>query len=332
MRASLLALHPTSQREHAARTPGEDASKEFLIDTRDLQLCDGVLEAAVTRMEVIGDRQPGSHQSEIMLMRNGRVTKLLAVGVALALALPVASAQEASAPQPAATAMVDPAAIDALKKMGAALVALRQFSLQSDASIELVLDDGHKIELDQPIRYQVKRPDKLRVDITRDDFERQLMFDGSELTIWAPDRKFYATAPTEADTLAGLLANASMQYDIDLPLTDLFLWGTEAAPVSLITTALHVGGSIIEGDQVEQYAMRQEGVDWQVWISNATSLPRKLVIVTHDDPALPKFTARLRWDTRTAIDDASFSFTPPADATRIVLVPVDVAVIDIEEN
>jgi hypothetical protein len=36
----------------------------------------------------------------------------------------------------------------------------------------------------------------------------------------------------------------------------------------------------------------------------------------------------LRWDTRTAVPATAFQFTPPADATRIKLVPVAVVLSD----
>jgi hypothetical protein len=262
------------------------------------------------------------------VMRKQRGFKPLGgMGIALAVAWSLAPAAVAAEP-----AAVDPQAIAALQKMGAALQALPQFSLQSDASIELVLDDGRKIELDQTIQYQVKRPDKLRIELAGADFERQVIFDGGQLTLWAPNKKYYATTPVQATSLAGLVANASEKFDIELPLTDLFLWGTDAAPVSAITSALHVGGGLIDGDRVEQYAMRQEGVDWQVWISTASSLPRKLVIVTHDDPALPEFTARLDWDTKTPVDAQAFRFTPPADASRIVMAPAGMAVAETGEK
>jgi hypothetical protein len=253
-------------------------------------------------------------------------------GMVIALAVAWFQAGAATAAEPAAPVPVDPQAIAALKKMGAALQALPQFSLQSDASIELVLDDGRKVELDQRIHYVVKRPDKLRIELAGADFERQVIFDGGQLTLWAPNKKYYATTAVQATTLAGLVANASEKFDIELPLTDLFLWGTDAAPVSAITSALHVGGGLIDGDRVEQYALRQDGVDWQVWISTASSLPRKLVIVTHDDPALPEFTARLDWDTKTPLDAQAFTFTPPADASRIAMVPAGMAVVETGEK
>jgi hypothetical protein len=68
-------------------------------------------------------------------------------------------------------------------------------------------------------------------------------------------------------------------------------------------------------------------VDWQVWISKATSLPKKLIINSLDDPAQPQYRARLAWDTRTPVPATAFQFAPPADAARIKLVPVEVAAV-----
>ena len=232
-----------------------------------------------------------------------------------------ASGQAATQNPPA----VDPAAVAALEKMGRTLRGLGQFAVVSDASMEIVLADGQKIEIDQAIHYRARKPDKLRIDVRNENFDREVFFDGKQLTVWAPRLKYYATVDTEARTLGQLVTNAAEKYDLQLPLTDLFLWGTEAAPVTAITEAFKVGDTVLDGDRVDQWAFRQEGVDWQVWISQASSLPRKLVIVDLGDPALPEFTARLNWDTRTPIEDAAFAFQAPQDASRIVLVPIHAA-------
>lgn len=249
-------------------------------------------------------------------------TMALAAGLAAALAVTAAAAQPA---QDASAPAVDPAAIAALDKMGAALRALDQFSLRSDAEIDLVLDSGQKIELDQSIVYQVRQPDKLRVDLKNAYFDREVFFDSGKLTVWAPQKKYYATTDVEAKSLGDLVANASDRYDLQLPLSDLFLWGTDKAPSSAITSAFKVADGSVGDDAVEHWAFRQEGVDWQVWISKASSLPRKVVITGLDDPSQPDFSAVLHWDAKTAIDDARFAFTAPADATKIALVSADPA-------
>jgi hypothetical protein len=69
-------------------------------------------------------------------------------------------------------------------------------------------------------------------------------------------------------------------------------------------------------------------VDWQIWISKATSLPKKLIITALDDPAPPQYRAELHWNTRGTLKDSAFAFTAPADAARIKLVPVAVVAID----
>ena len=221
----------------------------------------------------------------------------------------------------AAPPAVDPAGIAALGRVGAALRAQGHFFVTSDASIEIVLDSGQKIETGQAIRYRVQQPGRLRVDLENDGYQRQVFFGDRKLTVWAPRKQYYATVDVEADTLRQLVGNAATKYDLELPLSDLFLWGTDAAPSSAITSALRVGDETIGNDTVEHWALRQPGVDWQVWISKESSLPRKLVITSLGDPALPEFSATLEWDTKTPIADSVFAFQPPAGASRIVMAP-----------
>jgi hypothetical protein len=237
------------------------------------------------------------------------------------------------APQPAAAAVADPPerdpeALAALDRMGAALRALKQFSLVSQASTEVVLDDGQKIELDGTVTYKVRTPNQLFLELRSDRQLRQLFYDGSKLSLYSPRLKYYAQVDGLGATLAELVEDAANRYGIEMPLADMFLWGTDKAPKSAIRGALHVGGGIVDGEAVEQYAFQQDQVDWQIWIAKATSLPKKLIITALDDPALPQYRAELHWNTRSAVNASAFQFTPPADASRIKLVPVAVVVAD----
>lgn len=222
----------------------------------------------------------------------------------------------------------DPAALAALDRMGAALRALKQFSLTSDASTEIVLDDGQKVELDGVVTYKVRTPNQLFLELRSDRQLRQLIYDGKALTLYSPRLKYYAQVDGLSSTLGELVEDAATRYGIDMPLADMFLWGTDKAPKTAIRSALHIGGGTVDGEPIEQYAFKQEGVDWQLWISKTTSLPKKLVITSLDDPALPQYRAQLRWDTRTPVPATAFRFSPPADAARITLVPVAVVVTD----
>lgn len=257
---------------------------------------------------------------------NVRTACLLVAGLA-GIALPLAAAP---APPPAASTDAgerDPEALAALDRMGAALRGLKQFSLTSDASTEVVLEDGQKIELDGVVTYKVKAPNQLFLELRSDRQLRQLIYDGNALTVYSPRLKYYAQVDGAGASLGELVDQAATRYGIEMPLADMFLWGTDKAPKTAIRNALHIGGGTVDGEPVEQYAFKQDAVDWQVWISKATSLPKKLIINSLDDPAQPQYRARLTWDTRTPVPATAFQFSPPADAARIKLVPLEVAVV-----
>lgn len=263
-------------------------------------------------------------------------TRLAFAGITLALSLPLAAtaaekkqpAKKATAAAEAAMPAIDPAALAALDKMGAALRAMKQFSVNSETSIEYVLESGEKIQLNGDVVYKVKQPNEMYAEIKSDRRQRQFFYNGKDLTVYAPRLKYYATVDGVNASLRDMVLDVTQNYGIEWPLADLFMWGTEYAPKDAIKGASYIGPGSLGGDEVDQYAFRQEGVDWQVWISHATSLPRKLVITGLEDPARPQYAARLNWDSKASIAASTFNFTPPKDAHKIVFVPVDVAMVE----
>ncbi|WP_315386184.1 DUF2092 domain-containing protein [uncultured Stenotrophomonas sp.] len=255
-------------------------------------------------------------------------TACLLIGGLVGGAYPVLAAPPSPSPAGTAASDLDPEALAALDRMGAALRSLKYFTLTSEGSTELVLDNDQKIELDGMVTYKVQAPDKLFLELNSDRQLRQLFYDGNALTVYSPRLKYYAQVDGVGATLGELVDRASTRYGIELPLADMFLWGTDKAPTSNIRNALHIGGGTIDGEAVEQYAFKQDAVDWQVWISRETSLPKKLVINALDDPTQPQYRARLHWDTRTPVPATAFQFTAPADAARIKLVSAAVAAPD----
>ncbi|WP_411851148.1 DUF2092 domain-containing protein [Stenotrophomonas sp. LGBM10] len=236
-------------------------------------------------------------------------------------ATPPCAAQTA----PASTApvpVVDPDAIRAVERMGKALRALPHFTLSADTITDYVLDDGQKVSLSGTVDYKVLGADRFFVEIRSEQQHRQLFYDGHALTIYSPRLKYYATLDGLDRSTQALLADSAAAYGVEFPLADLFLWGTAAFPTDRFQSALEVGTTRIDGDPTHHYAYRLPGVDWQVWVSDTTQLPRRLVITSHNDPALPDYQATLRWDTRRAVTAAELTFRPDG-ATRIVFVPVD---------
>ncbi len=222
---------------------------------------------------------------------------------------------------------VDAAAVAALDRMGRTLRGLTHFTVTTDTTSEVVLEDGQKIELEGEVLYRAQPPRHLFVDMKSDRTHRQLFYDGDTLTLYSPRLKYYASVEDTHATLAEMATTLSTEYGIELPLADLFLWGTDAASRDALVSALYVGAGTLEGGRVDHYAYRQPGVAWQVWIDASSFLPRKIVITSLDDPALPAYSARLRWETKRPVDATAFTFKPPEDSARIALVEVDVVAV-----
>ena len=199
----------------------------------------------------------------------------LAIGVALLPALPVAaqstaSTKTGSANPTAASAAVDPKAVAALEKMGTYLRTLKQFSVHGDSTFDLVVDNGQKLQFPGTIDYRVRAPNALAIDLKTDRKDRQLFYDGKQLTVYGAKTGYYATVDAPPTTRE-LLAILEDDYGIELPLVDLFLWGTDKASTSALSWATYVGPARINGTATDHYAFRQEGVDWQVWIEQGPS-------------------------------------------------------------
>ncbi|MFC3814670.1 DUF2092 domain-containing protein [Lysobacter sp. GCM10012299] len=261
----------------------------------------------------------------------------LITGLCLALSAPLAMAAAppkadkpaaASAATPAATPAVDPQAVAALESMGKYLRSLKDFTVHADTTIELVTDDSQKLQFPGTVDYKVRAPDKLQLDMQTDRKSRQLFYDGKSLTVYGPKAKYYATVDAPP-TIREMLGSVEQTYGIEMPLADLFLWGTDQAPTSALKSATLVGPARIDGTVTNQYAFRQEGVDWQVWIEQGSRpLPRRLVITTTDDPAQPQYASTLTWNTAAGLKDSAFTFTPPKDAHRIQMVAVDAVAVE----
>jgi hypothetical protein len=144
-------------------------------------------------------------------------------------------------------------------------------------------------------------------------------YDGKTFTIFARLVNYYATVPAPP-TLAELVDRLADNYNIELPLVDLFYWGTDKSDEKSITAATDVGPSEVDGVTCEHYAFRQPGLDWQIWIQNGEyPLPRKLVLTTLTDEARPQYSTVMNWNLAPSYNDEAFVFVAPPDAQKITL-------------
>lgn len=248
---------------------------------------------------------------------------LYASVLAVALAAPQARAQSAVPPSAQAAANpVNAEAVQALKDMGAHLQSLKRFGVSVELSGERVLTDGQKLQHSANADLDVARPDRLFARMSSARSTRELFFDGKSVTLFTPAQNYYARADFSG-TIGEMVRGLQQRYGVEVPLSDLFLWGTPEAPLDKIDSAMNAGQDIIGADLCDHYAFRQGSFDWQIWITTgAKPLPRKLVITDRSDDARPQSVSLISWDLKPAFKDTVFKFSPRKGSKQIELVPL----------
>ncbi|MCK5744563.1 MAG: DUF2092 domain-containing protein, partial [Oricola sp.] len=247
--------------------------------------------------------------------------KTLYAALTLACVFPAArAAQQAPAGAEATppAKYVEHGAIEAMNRMGKALRALKTFEVIGEVTTEDVIQGDQKLQFVNRVRYVVKTPDSLYAEVRSDRTWRRYYFNGQVLTVEAPRYGYYADFESPG-RIIDLLNAAYSRYDIDFPLQDLFLWGTDYMKEFSPDRAFSVGYAQLGEYETEQYAFREEGVDFQIWIDRQSQLPRKLVITNTEDATQPQYAASFTWKLNPDLSSQKFSYSPSEGAHEIPL-------------
>ena len=234
--------------------------------------------------------------------------------LALSTTVPVKTRAEALA--------VDPAATEILKRMTDYLGSLKQFSVQTQNTLEDVLATGHRIDLDVSADVIVSRPNKLRSERKGSLVNQVFFYDGKALTLYNPADNVYATKPVP-DSFEGLFQYMYESLGFAVPVSDLIY--SDAYPLLMedVNFAAVIGKTVINGVKCDHLLFSRPGVDFQVWVSEgAKPLPYKYVVTdTATQGRLSISTFMSEWNVEPAVDDAQFTFVPPKGTQAINFMP-----------
>ena len=223
-------------------------------------------------------------------------------------------------------AEVDPQADKVLRAMTTYLAGLKQFSAQTENSIEVVTTDGQKIQFIAPASVTVSRPNKLFAARRGDIVNQEFYYDGKSLTLYNPDTKYYASASAPAN-VDDMLDFAQAKLDIIAPAADLLDTHAYDRLMQGATSGDYLGMAVVGGQRCHHLAYRAGNVDWQIWVREGTQpLPCRYVITTTDIAGAPQFTMQVtQWDVAPTIPAGTFDFVPPAGAKAIEFLPAAAA-------
>jgi hypothetical protein len=249
---------------------------------------------------------------------------VLVAALAAVTGAPPSYAMAGPAPTAATASDVEPAAVQALARMTAYLSTLTAFDIKVDTSQDIVMTDGQKVRLDGANRYIVRRPDAFMVEVATPWKVRKLLYDGKTLTLHAPELGYYASADAPP-TIRATLELIGERYGLQVPLQDLFRW---TDPVrgdgNHFKGAFGLGARTIDGVDTDQYAFREENLDWQIWIQRGEQpLPLRVLIIDRTDLSRPQYEATLHWNLAPRLTADTFTLRPASGDKPIRLVAVN---------
>ena len=217
---------------------------------------------------------------------------------------------------------VDPKADTVLRAMTTYMAGLKQFSVRTENSLEVVTAEGQKIQFVAPASLTVSRPDKLKAERRGDIVDQSFYYDGKTLTLFNPGTKHYATVPAPA-TIDAMLEFASAKLDVIAPGADLIDTRAYDKLMQGVKSGIYVGVESVGGQRCHHLAYRGTEVDWQLWVRDGVKpLPCRYVITSKDVVGAPQFTMHvLDVNTQPAIEAGMFRFVPPAGAKAVEFLP-----------
>ena len=223
----------------------------------------------------------------------------------------------AGAQAPAAS---PPDARGVLRGMFEFLAMAKHFSVTAKGSYDAVQASGQKIEWNEVRTITISRPDRLRMEGERSNGARSLVvFDGKEISTFDESGQVYAQAPQPGgvdESLVYFVRDLGMR----LPLAALFISRAPAEMDRRVKSVEYVEKTGIFGALAYHIAGRTNtGVDFQLWIADGDRpVPLRAVLTYPTAPGQPQFRAEFSsWNLAADPPDSFFTFTPPADATRI---------------
>lgn len=273
-----------------------------------------------------GDRAPGdpsvAGKGVALTVRAKHAVLLGSVGAfASFAAASTARAEEMPAPVKAPWSQEADAAIAQLEDT----LAAPELSFTA-RTIRVYLDEfGQPLHIFHTMKVTMRRPDRIKIQVSGDDGAQDLSYDGKSVAISTPEANTYALLPAPG----GIAVAANEVLDklkVDFPLVNFFAAGTEQSLLNGIVGGWQVGMDRVDGVECRHlFFNKRGGTDLELWIeNNAAAVPHRLIVTYRLLPGQPSFTAEFtNWDSRVRAADSIFAFQAPAGAKQVELTPAN---------
>lgn len=209
------------------------------------------------------------------------------------------------------TAMIEQRALTLFERAITYLSRQAQFSAGVEVWEDVVFAAGTKLQAARTIEFNVRRPDRFRVEVATVVPFKRFYYNGENVTLVDEQAGFFgvATAPPSTDEV---IAKMEQTYGVTFPLDDLLLNNPYAGAAEKADSGQYLGVQAILGKRCHHLAFQHETIDWQAWIwEGPQPVLCKLAINYKLEDGSPQFIALFNsWDFETELPDYLFEFEP----------------------
>ncbi len=240
--------------------------------------------------------------------------------IKLSLLMAVLCGGVSAGPALAAENPIHPEADRLLRECSSKLTEAKALSFKAEVWEDNVVA-GHKVSTSKTVDIRLRRPDRVQIEVRSPTRSRGFWYDGKSLTLLDRMNNLYGTIQVP-DNIDKVLDAASDKYGVHFPLEDLLVSDPYKSAMQGTKGGAYFGKVDVLGTPCRHIAFSTDAVDWQLWIADSTSLPRKLVITYKKEPAQPQVTAIFTdWELNSRLPDDTFVFSAPHGANRIEMLP-----------
>ena len=221
-------------------------------------------------------------------------------------------------PEPAPAPIMEPRALDLLKRMSATLGAAKALTYRSRSTVEVPAKTGQLITLFATSDVALERPNKLRVHVTGEVPNFEFYYNGTNIAAFAPKNHVYSVA-SAPDTIDAMLKFVMDKSGIHFASADVMYSDPYTMLTKDLTSAFVVGPAAVDGLPCEHLAFMGPRVNWEIWIDTGKSaLPRRLVVTYTDVQNFPRFLVEFAdWNLQPKLAASHFVFKKPSNAKQI---------------
>lgn len=212
---------------------------------------------------------------------------------------------------------------DVLQSMCRLLGGLQAFSLSAVETADRKLPGGQLVEEEYNRKVLVQRPDRLAAAV-RGGIDRRFWFDGSTITQMDRAEGVYGQIPYTG-SIRGMLELLESKYAMRLPVAELVNPALYERLQPALEHSEYLGLAEVNKVMCHHLFFESADADWELWVSEgAEAAPAQLVIRYKGEQEGMRYRAVFKVEKNTgAFPASSFTFTPPADATLIDVLPIE---------